>query len=280
MKHLCTTIGSFLFCLFAPFAGKGQYYYKDIVGTAQTMEQVKQYKAAKVKKVILRSFEPTDEPTANFLCFQEVTPSYNAIKTYTQTVQTLQSVLTSQFNFKGQLIRSADSSNSTLNASTYTYDIDGRVAIVESVSQAYAYKTKETEKRIWTYKDGLPDKMWQIKNNSDTIEVKFITDEKGNIGEEEWWKKNFLEQKYYYYYDENHRLTDVVRYNERVKKLLPDFIFEYGATGLLTQMIAVPPGSSNYLIWKYEYNEKNLKVKESCYSKQKQLMGYITYTYE
>jgi hypothetical protein len=266
--------------LFLPVAGYSQFYYKDLVSTGQTMEQLKQYRAARIKKVTLRSFDGNNEPIPGFVCFQEVTPSFNAIKTYTQTTQTLQSVLTSQFNFKGQLIRSADSSNTTLNVSAYTYDAEGRVATVESVSQAYAYKTRETEKRIWTYKDGKPGIMWRIKNGTDTLEVKFILDEAGNVAEEEWWKKNRLEQKYYYYYDDLHRLTDLVRYNERAKRLLPDFIFEYSTSGLLIKTISIPEGSSNYVTWQYQYNEKSLKIKESCFSKQKELIGYVTYTYE
>ena len=280
MKRLCIKkwIAGLFFLL--PVLAHAQFYYKDVVTTAQTNEQIKLYKSNRVKKVVIRSFEPTDEPTQNFICYQEVSPSFNSIKTFSQTVQTLQSVLTSQFNFKGQLTRSSDSSNSTLTVSTYTYDTEGKLAVVDISIQAYAYNTKETEKHIWSYKDGFPDQMLKIKNNSDTVVVTFVKDENGNVGEEEWRRNGNLVQKYYYYYDAQHRMTDLVRYNERAKRLLPDYIFEYNPAGQLTQMIAVQTGTSNYLTWRYQYNDKGLKEKESCYNKQKQLMGYVTYKYE
>lgn len=263
-----------------PFSAHSQFYYKDVLSTASVAEQMQRYKAAKIKKAILRSFESTGEPVRDFICVQEITPSYNSIKTKTQTVQTGQSVLLSQFNFKGQLVRSSDSSNTALNISLYTYDAGGQLQSIETSSQAYAYQTRATEKHQWFYKEGKPERMLNIKNNSDTTEVKFVLDEKGNIAEEEWYKKGKLQEKYYYYYNEAKQLTDIVRYNEKARRLLPDYVFEYTPAGLLQQTIAVQTGSSNYLIWNYEYNEKGLKTKESCYSKQKQLLGYITYSYE
>jgi hypothetical protein len=169
----------------------------------------------------------------------------------------------SQFNFKGQLVRSSDSSNTALNYSVYTYDAGGLLQTIETTSQAYAYQTRATEKHLWFYKEGKPERMLNIKNNSDTTEVKFVQDEKGNIAEEEWVTKGKLQEKYYYYYNEANQLTDIVRFNEKARRLLPDFLFEYTTTGLLQQMIAVQSGSSNYLIWNYEYNEKGNQTKES-----------------
>jgi len=271
-----------LFLLFSlPVGGFSQFYHKDIVSLKQTNDQLKTYKTNKVKKAVLNSFEPSGEPTDKFICFQEVSPSFIFIKTYSQSAQTMQSVLNSQFNFKGQLIRSADSSNTTLNVTSYTYDAAGRLVATESVSQAYAYQTKETEKHQWFYDTtGFPVKMLRIKNNSDTAVVVFKADEKGNVGEETWRSRSGETQTYYYYYDEQNRLTDIVRFNERARKLLPDYIFAYNEQSQLVQMITVQPGTSNYVTWKYQYNPQGLKTRESIYSKQKELMGYITYRYE
>ncbi|MFT3843622.1 MAG: hypothetical protein QM725_01110 [Lacibacter sp.] len=274
---------SLLFLITTCFAlaAPAQLYYKDVLTTKQTTEQLKLYKAGKVKKVVLNSFEGTGEPTDKFICYQEIAPGYNFIKTFTQSVQTLQSVLVSQFNTKGQLIRSSDSSNTTLNVSTYSYDVQGRLVAVESSSQAYAYKTKESEKHLWSYDStGTPVKLLRIKNNSDTTVIEFKRDEKGNAGEEIWFSKGIETQHWYYYYDNSNRLTDIVRFNEKARKLLPDYLFEYNDQSQLTQMIAVQAGSSNYVTWRYRYNEQGLKTRESIYSKQKELMGYITYSYE
>jgi hypothetical protein len=45
-------------------------------------------------------------------------------------------------------------------------------------------------------------------------------------------------------------------------------------------MISTQQGGSNYIIWKYEYNEKGLKSKETLYNKEKRRMGWIDYLYE
>jgi hypothetical protein len=270
-----------LVVLLAPIAASSQYYQKDILGTKQAVEQVKQYKANKIRKVIIQSFEATGEPVEQFICFQEIAPAYNIIKTYTQTIATMQSILVSQFNSKGQLIRSADSSNTTLNVSSYSYDAAGRLAVVENVSQAYAYKTKETVRHEYKYDStGFPVSMLRIKNGNDTSFVQFKPDEKGNVGEEIITGRGKETQNWYYYYDEQNRLTDIVRYNIRAKRLLPDYMYEYNEQSLLTQMISVQSGSSDYVTWRYQYNAQGLKTKESCFSKQKQLMGYVTYRYE
>ena len=274
-------ISAFVLFALVPFAGHSQYYQKDILSTKQTTEQIKQYKANKVRKVVLQSFESTGEPVQQFICFQEINPSFNIIKTFSQTMSTMQSVLVTQFNAKGQLIRSADSSNTTLNVSSYFYDAAGRLAVVENVSQAYAYKTKETVRHQYTYdSSGLPVSMLRIKNGIDTAFVEFKADEKGNVGEEIITAKGKEKQTWYYYYDAQNRLTDIVRYNDRARRLLPDYVYEYNEQSLLTQMISVQSGGSDYVTWRYQYNPQGLKTKESCFSKQKQLMGYVTYRYE
>jgi YD repeat-containing protein len=274
-------ISAFVLIALLPFAGRSQYYQKDILSTQQTTEQIKQYKANKIRKVVLQSFESTGEPVEQFICFQEISPSFNIIKTFSQTMGTMQSVLVTQFNAKGQLIRSADSSNTTLNVSSYTYDAAGRLAVVENVSQAYAYKTKETVRHQYTYDStGLPVSMLRIKNGTDTARVQFKADEKGNVGEEIITAKGKETQTWYYYYDTQNRLTDIVRFNERARRLLPDYVYEYNEQSQLTQMISVQSGGSDYVTWRYQYNPQGLKTKESCFSKQKQLMGYVTYRYE
>ena len=87
-------------------------------------------------------------------------------------------------------------------------------------------------------------------------------------------------ETYYYYYDSKNRLSDIVRYNARLKKLIPDYLYEYDDKGRTTQATQVSMSSASYLIWKYSYNEKGLKIKEEGYDKAKNLVGRIVYTYE
>ncbi|MBS1656331.1 MAG: hypothetical protein JSU05_15870, partial [Bacteroidetes bacterium] len=76
------------------------------------------------------------------------------------------------------------------------------------------------------------------------------------------------------------RLTDIVRYNEKLKKLLPDYMFEYSDAGQVIQKITVPANrAAGYLIWRYQYNNNGLKTKEACFDKDKQLTGKIEYVY-
>jgi hypothetical protein len=76
-------------------------------------------------------------------------------------------------------------------------------------------------------------------------------------------------------------LTDVVRYNDRAKQLLPEYMFEYSASDQVIQKITVPSNNSDYLIWRYQYNPQGLKIKEVVYSKhdKRNPLGKIEYQY-
>ena len=97
--------------------------------------------------------------------------------------------------------------------------------------------------------------------------------------EERWRKKGSLVENYFYYYNEQHKLTDIVRYNAKALRLLPDYLFAYDSNGTLIQLTQVPQGSSNYLVWNYVYAANGLKEKELCFNKQKQPVGRIEYSY-
>ena len=85
--------------------------------------------------------------------------------------------------------------------------------------------------------------------------------------------------RYLYYYDPKNNLTDVVHFNERVNKLLPDFMYEYDDDGKILRLVSTQQGGSDYVIWRYSYNDKNLKSEERAISKEKKLMGYVEYQY-
>jgi hypothetical protein len=117
-------------------------------------------------------------------------------------------------------------------------------------------------------------------NGTDTTIVRFVTDEKGNIAEEHSVRNKTELPTVYYYYDEGNRLTDIVRYNPKAQRLLPDYIFEYDGGGRPASMLIVPEqGVSEYQKWIYEYNEKGLKIKESCFNRRKEFLGSIGYEY-
>lgn len=267
--------------LAAPVTCTAQFYYKDIVSMQQTTALQQQYKAQKIRKVVLNSFDPGDVPIPNFICFQELSPTFNIIKTYTQSVASMQSVLVSQFNAKIQLIKSSDSSNASLAVTNYSYNDKGLLVSIDITTQSYAYKTAETEKHVWLYdaQDRI-DRMYRIRNGNDTTVVQFQLDEHNLPVEETWYNRKGQNINRFYYYYTQQKLTDIVSYNSRVKKLLPESIFEYNAEGKLSSLLSVQSGTSNYLVWRYRYNSQGLKERENCFDKQKQLLGYVTYSYQ
>jgi hypothetical protein len=77
-----------------------------------------------------------------------------------------------------------------------------------------------------------------------------------------------------------------VRYNKKVKKLLPDFILTYDEAGRVIQKVSSTPGDNlgkvvwvGYIIWRFIYNENGLKTKEALFDEGQQLSGKIEYKY-
>lgn len=98
---------------------------------------------------------------------------------------------------------------------------------------------------------------------------------------EETWKRKEKEiEKYYFYYNDKKQLTDIVRFNSIANKLLPDYVYTYTDAGNLSEMMQVPRSGNNYVVWKYTYNDKGLKLTDNCYSKNKILLGTVAYVYE
>lgn len=258
----------------------GQYYYHDILGAQTTADQIKMYRQAKIRKVTLRSYEADGTTTNGFVCVQDITPSFNQIKTFSQTTPSQQSVVVSQFNFKGQLIRSTDSNNTAYKSTIFSYADDGRLSRVEISSGSYASKERERELHNWYYEGTFPHRMLLVRRATDTTEIRFLPDENGKVAEEEWWKKGNRIEKFYYYYDAAGRLTDIVRFHEKARRLLPDQIFAYNESGQLAEWIAVNTVNGDYTTWRYTYNNKALREKDACYNKKKQLVGWILYHYE
>lgn len=273
-KFCLINIGVLLF-----LTGNAQFYYTDIVLTGRNMDQLNLYKSNKVKQIKLLSYEASGEPSENFICEVSLDTRYNKIITFTQSPAGGSSLLTVFYLSDGKLARSVDSSSENVNTYTYTYNENGKLAVANSVSATVKGKDQQSETHVWIYNSNYqPQKMLWIKNGNDTSIVQFKTDEAGNVIEEELFYKGISKDVVYYYYDNENRLTDIVRYNDRLKKLIPDNVFEYNDGGKVSQMLSVQNGS-DYLIWRYEYDTKGLKTRELCYNKQKKLVGRIEYQY-
>jgi len=269
----------FLLLLLLFFHANSQYYYKDLVAAADITRLMKTYAANNIKKITAKGITPEGSPASEFSEVGEVNGT--TLKVTTNNNKAI-STLKFSFNDREQLINSVDSAINVKSTSTYTYDANGKIiSISNSATDADSSGDfSQTEIHQYIYKDGKLDKMWRIINKKDSLEVRFVTDENGNVTEERNFKRGVLSDPVYYYYDDRNRLTDIVRFNYKANRLLPDYLFEYDEKDRVIQKITTTSGKNlGYLTWRYLFDEKGLKTKEALFNKDKQLQGRIDYSY-
>jgi len=266
--------------LIACHSTEAQYYYKDVIGTKETGEQMKKLVAAKIKSVTLTSYDADGSFTEDFFVQQVVNQNPYSLKTITRSDVTQESVLTSSFDDQLRLIKTIDSAGSLLNISMYQYDTKGNISNIKSWTVDSTNTISGLEEHEWIYKEnGRIHKLLRKKNSVPADEIIFLYDEAGNLIEEQTMKNGKIQDNLYYYYNDKNLLTDIVRYNSRVRRLLPDYMFEYSPAGQVIQKITVPGNSADYFIWRYQYDTRGLKIKEACYNKSKDLLARIDYKY-
>jgi hypothetical protein len=266
--------------LFSGFTGiaSAQYYFNDILTTRQTNKQYKLLKDNSIQQVIAKSFEADGTLSEDFSLTQQLSQNNTVITTTSEHTGSSKTISISQYN-NNKIKKTIDSSDNIKSTTTYTYNNNDLISITALTEDVFM-NNASTELHQWIYENSIPVKMLLIKNSTDTTVVEFIKDSLGNIAEERWQKKGRTAETYFYYYNEKNNLTDIVRYNIRAKRLLPDFMFEYDEKGTLVQAIQVPQSSADYLIWRYVYGPGGLKLKELCYTKSRQPMGRIEYSYK
>lgn len=267
--------------LLLALSSSAQYYYKDMVGTKESSDLIKTYMKNKVSRVMLTSYDADNTKSDNLFVQQEFSPTKRVLKTVTATGADNgnMSTLFTYADENGNIIKTVDSTGVVVNTTTYNYDATGNLTLVNISSSDTTIN--ESEQHIWQWENGKPLKMLRIKNKRDTVYVDFKLDENGNVSEETETRKRVTSRPYYYYYNDDNQLTDIVRYNDRAKQLLPEYMFEYSASNQVIQKITVPSNNSDYLIWRYQYNPQGLKTKEVVYSKhdKRNPMGKIEYQY-
>ena len=102
--------------------------------------------------------------------------------------------------------------------------------------------------------------------------------ENGNVTEEQATHAKQKLPAVFYYYDSARFLTDIVKYNVKAQRLLPDYMFSY-ENGRAISMIFVPSNSGDYENWQYEYDERMLKVRDVCRNKKRETIALVTYSY-
>jgi hypothetical protein len=285
MKNI---IGSF-FILIISGTLHAQYYYKDLIGTREINQMIKLYLSNKVLAAEATGFDGDGVKNSDFSETHSFLVANNLLKiaTRNKTVTTNEYY---RFDSKGLLTNMSDTSSSLVSDATHTYlvsttaysynDKDNPVLIKNTVTDA-SDSIYANEVHQWFYNDrGKPTRMLKILNNSDTTEIRFTFDGKGNVVDEVPFVKKVGGEKTYYYYDDQNRITDIVRYNVKARRLLPDYMFEYTDNGQVSQKITTFSAMDlGYLIWRYVYDDKGLISKEASFNKDKVMTGKIEYSY-
>ena len=279
---------NFLFNYFFPillllifsFRTNAQYFYKDIWSNRQFMKEFSILKNENIKTVKINSFEDDGQPSEGFYCEKKINKNYTQSEMISRSYITGQSLLISDYNNEGRPIKTTDNTPTTTSTTQYEYDNKGMLTSIETITKADDNSSEITETHEYFYDGNSPVKMLRKKNNALISTIHFVSDANGNVIEENAEGNYTTDKKYFYYYDDKNRLTDVVHFNESARRLLPDYMYEYNSFNQPKQMIATEEGGSNYFIWKYTYNDKNLRETEKCFSKEKRLLGTIEYLYK
>lgn len=261
------------------YQANSQYYYKDLVAAADLNRQMKTYATNNIRKVTATGITPEGGASPDFSEVYEINST--TLKITTRINKTVSSVRYI-FNDRGFLATTIDSAAGIKSTSTYTYNANDKITSISNSATDIDSSAdfSQTEVHQFIYKDGKLDKMWRIINKTDSLEVRFVLDNNGNVIEEWNVKRGVFSDPIHYYYDEKNRLTDIVRFNHKANRLLPDFLFEYDDNDRVIQKITTITGQSiGYLIWRYLFDEKGLKTKEALFNKEKGLQGRIDYTY-
>ena len=282
MHCLYTKLFSITSILLALCSGvNAQYFYKDIWTNQQLIKEFALLKNENLRTVSIKSFEDDGEPSEGFYCERKIDRNFVKSEMISRSYITQQSLLVSLYNDRGWVIKTVDSTQTSLARSEYEYDNKGKITMITTFTKANDEKGGITETRQYYYNAaGKPEKMIRKKNNSAVSTVNFTLDEKGNVIDEVEIARGIKGKKYLYYYDDRNRMTDVVHYNSRAKRLLPDYMFEYNQQSQIKQTISTDDNNNNYFIWKYTYNEQRLRESEQCYSKERRLLGSIKYDYK
>ena len=257
-----------------------QHYYYDLMGTRETNAQMERLTRSRVLSISAVGYNQENRIEPGFSEKQTIRASAHQWM-ITRVQNEFTSWETLQFDEKNHLVLAVDSTATTINRTYYHYDEGGRLVVLTNQASDTAMGIMELERHHWFYgEDGKPEKMLRVVNDRDSTEFRFVKDEQGNIVEETTYKRGVARESIYYYYNEQQWLTDIVRFNSKANRLLPDLMFEYDEAGRVIQKITVMPNPKiGYLTWRYQYDERGLKIREANFTREKKLIGRIDYSY-
>lgn len=275
MKTLFAVVASLL-----SVVASAQYYYKDIIGTKESSDLISAYRKNNVQSVSLKSYTIDNTPIENLSVQQAFSPATQTLRTITKSDYLPASFLTTWFDENGRVLKTTDSTaGGAVNTTIYSYNNAGQLASIATTFGDSLATLKSDEHRWQFDAQGRVSRMLRIRNGKDTSVINVKLDNAGNVIEEQETVRFIKEEPVYYFYDAKNRLTDIVRYNKKAARLLPEQMFEYTANNVLVQRTTIPQNSDNYLVWRYRFDDKGLKTTEEVFNKQKELTGKVEYIY-
>ncbi|HSC38335.1 MAG TPA: hypothetical protein VLD19_10700, partial [Chitinophagaceae bacterium] len=167
-KYLVYTASALLVLMASGRTGQAQYYYKDVVLTAQIGAGYRLLRANSITAVRVTPSDAANAEKEGVTLQQTVYPAQNLLVTYTKTPESGASWVKAYYNENSRLLLSVDSTEDLVTRSQYAYDAAGRLS---SISSNSVPKNDPAMKEVhqWTYDAaGKPVKMVKIKNDNDT----------------------------------------------------------------------------------------------------------------
>jgi hypothetical protein len=258
-----------------------QYYYNDLLNLQETNQLLQTLLKYKIKQVEVNAFEPDGTAVRDFVLRQQINQNAGTMVTFSKSSFSDASILTTRFNKEGVVLEVVDSSDGGTTKTTYQYNNGMLTELTSSAQQEAQAKNQHRETRTYTYNEqGIPTTMVKVTNGKESLKVSFVAETNGQIATEVWYKGTEKVETWYYYYDEKGHLTDIVRYNKKAQRMLPDYLFGYNEDGKLSSKITVQPVTGSFRIWQYTYNNLGLKAVESILNKNQKLEGRLEYNYQ
>jgi hypothetical protein len=263
---------------------QAQYYYNDLIALNQWERKVQTFRKEQVILIQETAILPTGEKQTDYKQSYILSRCGDTLLKNRSTTE-FDIKTTYVFNSTGSLETETEIQPGMYTRIVYKRDVNGNVARIENTHLDSLVDFKDHEIHEWRYNTkNQPTQLWRIveqfDGKFDTTTIRFLVDTNGLVTEEQTYKKKTLTSFIYYYYDEKGNLTDIVRYNEKWKRLLPDQLFEYDEKGNIIQRMQLTGSRDvSYLIWRYGFGQNGLLTEEALFNNKKEHTGSIRYSY-
>ncbi len=263
-------------------AAIAQFYYNDLLSTQLVEQRQTIYKAQQVKKITEIPIRANGEVEQKWQQWTLINRSADTLMQY-RLEDEKESIITICFDKNGRISNQTENQPEQRNASIYERNENGSIKVIRNEFTDSLLGFSEKEIHQWVYdSNGIPKSMWKIVESSDSkadsIEIRFTADSLNRVVEERSFKRGKEMGFYYYYYNESGQLSDIVRYHEKWKRLIPLYLFEYEKGQLIEKRQLTGGNEFSYLSWNYRYDNSGLLIEEKLLSSNSST-GSIRFNY-